>query len=67
MPRTDWWLSEGREIRRVGEIGDGGQDTQTSRHKIIKSLGCNVQHGDYTQYYTAHYVTLCDRETTLLW
>ena len=33
----------------VNEMGEGDQKVQTSRYKIKKSLGCNVQYGDYSQ------------------
>ena len=29
---------------------EGGQKVQTCSYKISKSCGCNVQHGDYSQY-----------------
>ena len=32
----------------LGKMGEGDQEIQTS-HKINKSWGCNVQHGDYSQ------------------
>ena len=33
---------------RVEELSEGGQKVHTSSYKIIKSQGCNVQHGDYS-------------------
>ena len=30
----------------VGEMGEGGQEIQTSSYKRNKSWGSNVQHGD---------------------
>lgn len=32
---------------RLGEMGEGDQKAQTSRYKINKSQGCNVQYDDY--------------------
>ena len=34
--------------RSISEIGKGDQKLQTSRYKISKSWGCNIQHGDYS-------------------
>ena len=36
------------EGKRVGEIGEGGQNPHNSSYKINKLWGCNVQHGDYS-------------------
>ena len=32
----------------LGEMGEGGQNIQTSSYKIIKSWGCKIQHVDYS-------------------
>ena len=43
----------------VGKIGEQGQEIQTCSHKINKSWGYNVHHGDYSQQYRiAYFVTL---------
>lgn len=33
-------------VSGAGEMGEGGQEEQTSSYKMIKSRGCNIQHGD---------------------
>ena len=30
------------------EMDEGGQRVQTSNYKVNKSLGCSVQHSDYS-------------------
>ena len=34
---------------RVGKMGEGVQEVQTSSYKRNKAWGCNVQHDDYSQ------------------
>ena len=34
----------------TGEMGEGGQNVQTSGYKITKSWGCNVQYNDCIAY-----------------
>ena len=44
---TDWYC-QSRGMRGGGK-GEGSQEVQASSYNMSKSLGCNVQHGDYNQ------------------
>ena len=39
-------IKKGQREWGEGELEEGGQNVQTSRYKISKSQGHNVQHGD---------------------
>ena len=50
--KTDWWLPETGGTWGVCvcvcEMGKGGQRVHISSSEVNKSLGCNIQHGDYS-------------------
>lgn len=41
-------VARGEGHWEVAEMGDGGQEVQTSSYEMKKSWGCDVQHGKYT-------------------
>ena len=40
----------------MGELGEGGQKTQTSRNKMNQFWSGNIQQGDYSQQYCTVYL-----------
>ena len=44
-------VTSGERGGRGGEIGQGDEEVQTTRYKINKLQGCNVQHREYSQYF----------------
>lgn len=39
-------VARGKGVCDMSEMEEGGQEVQTSNHKINKSWGYNVHHGD---------------------
>ena len=49
-------VARGKRRQRVGKMGAGGQEVQTSSYKINKLSGCNIPHGNYSQEYCIAYL-----------
>lgn len=48
--RTSQWLQVGKEMGE-GQQRGRGLEVRTTRYKINKTQGCNVQHREYSKYF----------------